>query len=36
MGGDGFDMLKQCEFIVDQVSGIDIMRLILKFFRGGQ
>jgi hypothetical protein len=27
-------MLKKCKFIVDQVGGIDWLRLILKFFKG--
>lgn len=33
-GGDGYEMLKKCKFIVDQVGGIDWLRLILKFFKG--
>jgi hypothetical protein len=33
-GGDGFSMIRDCKFIVDQVSGIDLLRLLLKFFKG--
>jgi hypothetical protein len=32
-GGDGFNMIRDCKFIVDQVSGIDLLRLILIFFK---
>lgn len=33
-GGDGFSMLKQCKTIIDQIGAIDLLRLILKFFKG--
>lgn len=34
MGGDGFSMIRNCPFKVDQVGGIDLLRLILRFFKG--
>jgi 2',3'-cyclic-nucleotide 2'-phosphodiesterase (5'-nucleotidase family) len=33
-GGDGFSMIKNCKFLVDQIAGIDLLRLILRFFKG--
>jgi hypothetical protein len=32
-GGDGFGMMKDCKFVVDQVSGIDLLTLLLRFFK---
>ena len=33
MGGDGFSMLKDCEFISDVTKGIETLTLLLKFFK---
>lgn len=33
-GGDGFEMFKECKVIIDQIAAIDLLRLILKFFKG--
>ena len=35
-GGDGFSMIRNCKFIVDQVGGIDLLRLLLRFFKGSE
>lgn len=32
-GGDGFTQIKDYPFIIDQVAGIDLLSLVLKFFR---
>jgi len=33
-GGDGYTMMKDHKFLVDQVAGIDTLSLLLKFFKG--
>lgn len=33
-GGDGFSMIRNCKYIVDPVGGIDLLRLLLRFFKG--
>jgi hypothetical protein len=32
-GGDGFEMLKLCEVIIDEVRGTSMLSLLLKFFK---
>jgi hypothetical protein len=33
MGGDGFLMLRNSKYLIDAITGIDTLRLLLKFFR---
>lgn len=35
-GGDGFDMLKPCPFEIDPLASIDMLSLLLKFFKTGE
>lgn len=32
-GGDGFHMIRDCPYEVDPVSGIDLLRLLIRFFK---
>ena len=32
-GGDGYDMLKECKYLIEKETAMDMLTLIQKFFR---